>query len=167
DRRGSRQREELRAEVAGRSEGEARRARPGAAAEGSLMTLGQRGRRLNRDSGARMALFRGLVTALIVRERIATTEAKAKEAKKVADRVIDLALRNDLHARRQLSTIVPDRTVRSEEHTSELQSRENLVCRLLLEKKNIPIVDSNGSQNIALLYRWGIDDRSRSRSNIV
>src|SRR5690606_42121661 len=28
---------------------------------------------------------------------------------------------------------------RSEEHTSELQSRENLVCRLLLEKKNIPI----------------------------
>jgi len=75
------------------------------------MTLGQRGRRLNRDSGARMALFRGLVTALIVRERIATTEAKAKEAKKVADRVIDLALRNDLHARRQLSTIVPDRTV--------------------------------------------------------
>src|SRR5690606_41518879 len=31
---------------------------------------------------------------------------------------------------------IPDDTVRSEEHTSELQSRENLVCRLLLEKKN-------------------------------
>src|SRR5690606_39813920 len=31
---------------------------------------------------------------------------------------------------------INDRTVRSEEHTSELQSRENLVCRLLLEKKN-------------------------------
>src|SRR5690606_41507220 len=32
--------------------------------------------------------------------------------------------------------IKPDKTTRSEEHTSELQSRENLVCRLLLEKKN-------------------------------
>src|SRR5690606_41838406 len=32
----------------------------------------------------------------------------------------------------------PDRPSRSEEHTSELQSRENLVCRLLLEKKNRP-----------------------------
>src|SRR5690606_40257466 len=34
-----------------------------------------------------------------------------------------------------LSTLMSPRTVRSEEHTSELQSRENLVCRLLLEKK--------------------------------
>src|SRR5690606_40447194 len=33
--------------------------------------------------------------------------------------------------------------IRSEEHTSELQSRENLVCRLLLEKKNNPVHDSN------------------------
>src|SRR3712207_7754316 len=32
---------------------------------------------------------------------------------------------------------------RSEEHTSELQSRQYLVCRLLLEKKNIPIINSN------------------------
>ena len=75
------------------------------------MALGQKGRHLGRDTGARLALFRGLVTALIVRERIATTESKAKEAKKIADRVIDLALRNDLHARRQLAALVPDRTV--------------------------------------------------------
>jgi len=75
------------------------------------MSLGRKGRRLGRDTGARTALFRGLLTALIVEERIATTESKAKETKKVADRVIDLALRNDLHARRQLARLVPDRAV--------------------------------------------------------
>src|SRR5690606_40744229 len=36
-------------------------------------------------------------------------------------------------------TIFPGGVFRSEEHTSELQSRENLVCRLLLEKKNTPL----------------------------
>jgi large subunit ribosomal protein L17 len=75
------------------------------------MVLGQKGRRLGRDTGARLALFRGLVSALIVEERITTTEHKAKEAKKVADRVIDLALGNDLHARRQVARLLPDRAV--------------------------------------------------------
>jgi len=73
--------------------------------------LGQKGRRLGRDTGARTALFRNLVTALIVEERLTTTEHKAKEVKKIADRVIDLALRNDLHARRQVARLVADRTV--------------------------------------------------------
>ncbi len=71
--------------------------------------LGQKGRRLGRDTGARRALFRDLVTALIVEERIATTESKAKEAKKIADRMIDLALRNDLHARRRVTRLLTDR----------------------------------------------------------
>jgi large subunit ribosomal protein L17 len=75
------------------------------------MALGKKGRRLGRDTGARLALFRSLVSALIVQERIATTVSKAKEAKKVADRVIDLALRNDLHARRQVAKLVPDRAI--------------------------------------------------------
>ncbi len=73
--------------------------------------LGQRGRRLGRDTGARMALFRDLVSALIVKERIITTEHKAKEAKKIADRMIDLALANDLHARRQVARLLPDRAI--------------------------------------------------------
>ena len=73
--------------------------------------LGQKGRRLGRDTGARKALFRNLVSALIVEERIATTESKAKETKKVADRMIDLALRNDLHARRQVARLLTDRAV--------------------------------------------------------
>lgn len=75
------------------------------------MTLGQKGRRLGRDTGARLALFRGLVSSLIVRESINTTEQKAKEAKKVADRMIDLALGNDVHARRQIARLLTDRAV--------------------------------------------------------
>ncbi len=73
--------------------------------------LGQKGRRLGRDTGARMALFRSLLSALIAQERIITTEHKAKETKKIADRMIDLALQNDLHARRQVARLLSDRTV--------------------------------------------------------
>jgi len=73
--------------------------------------LGQKGRRLGRDTGARRALFRGLVSSLIVHERIRTTVHKAKEAKKVTDRMIDLALANDLHARRRVARLLPDREV--------------------------------------------------------
>src|SRR5690606_41946916 len=46
-------------------------------------------------------------------------------------------------SRAMSSSLGCDRTVRSEEHTSELQSRENLVCRLLLEKKNHAITVYN------------------------
>src|SRR5690606_41819776 len=42
-------------------------------------------------------------------------------------------------ARRAAAERPPAAVVRSEEHTSELQSRENLVCRLLLEKKKLPL----------------------------
>lgn len=73
--------------------------------------LGQKGRRLGRDTAARMSLFRNLVSALIVEERITTTESKAKETKKIADRMIDLALQNDLHARRQVARLISDRGV--------------------------------------------------------
>src|SRR5690606_39564850 len=41
-----------------------------------------------------------------------------------------------VHALQFMTDLVTEHQVRSEEHTSELQSRENLVCRLLLEKKN-------------------------------
>src|SRR5690606_40504506 len=45
-------------------------------------------------------------------------------------------VRNFLLSMQERPGITPDDVIRSEEHTSELQSRENLVCRLLLEKKN-------------------------------
>ncbi len=57
-------------------------------------------RKLGRDSAHRMALLRNLVTSLIENERIITTVAKAKEARKFADRMIELAKKGDLHHRR-------------------------------------------------------------------
>ncbi len=58
-------------------------------------------RYLRRDSAHRRALLRNLVTSFIDKERIRTTVAKAKAAKPIAEKMITLAKRNTLHARRQ------------------------------------------------------------------
>ncbi|WAH37418.1 50S ribosomal protein L17 [Alicyclobacillus dauci] len=63
-------------------------------------------RKLNRTSSNRKALFRSLVTDLFLYEKIQTTEAKAKELRSIADKLITLAKRGDLHARRQVAQFV-------------------------------------------------------------
>lgn len=57
-------------------------------------------RKLGRNSGARQALIKSLLAAFFTHGRIETTEAKAKELRRYADRVITLAKRGDLSARR-------------------------------------------------------------------
>lgn len=59
-------------------------------------------RKLGRNSSARKALFRGMLTSFFEHERIETTEAKAKELRGLAEQMITLAKRGDLHARRQV-----------------------------------------------------------------
>jgi large subunit ribosomal protein L17 len=68
-------------------------------------------RKLGRDSSARKALLRSIVTSLIQHERIETTEAKAKELRKIADKMITLAKRGDLSARRQVMAYMLDEDV--------------------------------------------------------
>ncbi len=58
------------------------------------------GRKLNHTSAHRKALFRNLVLALVKHERIKTTDAKAKELRRYADRMVTLGKRGDLAARR-------------------------------------------------------------------
>jgi large subunit ribosomal protein L17 len=58
------------------------------------------GRKLNRTPSHRSALFTSLAAALIKHEQIVTTLPKAKDLRRVADRLITLAKRGDLHARR-------------------------------------------------------------------
>src|SRR3954471_21361000 len=58
------------------------------------------GRRLNRNSEHRAALYRNLTRALIEHERIITTVAKAKEARRFVEKLITLAKKGTLHARR-------------------------------------------------------------------
>lgn len=67
--------------------------------------------KLGRTSDQRRALFRGMVTALFAQERIETTEAKAREVKAIADEMITLAKRGDLHARRQALAYIMDEGV--------------------------------------------------------
>jgi len=59
------------------------------------------GRKLNRNSSHRSAMFKNMARAVLTFETIRTTEAKAKELRCVVDSLITLALKNDLHARRQ------------------------------------------------------------------
>jgi large subunit ribosomal protein L17 len=67
------------------------------------------GRRLSRTTEHRQAMLRNLVTALLEHERVQTTQAKAKEARIVAEKIITLARRGDLHARRQALALVRTR----------------------------------------------------------
>jgi large subunit ribosomal protein L17 len=69
------------------------------------------GRKLSRSSSHRWALMRNLVTCLLRDERIRTTDPKAKELRRWADRVISLGKQGSLHARRQALGIVQDKAV--------------------------------------------------------
>ncbi|MCY0887402.1 MAG: 50S ribosomal protein L17 [Alicyclobacillaceae bacterium] len=72
-------------------------------------------RKLGRTSSARKALFRSMVTDLFLYERIQTTEAKAKELRSIAEKMITLAKRGDLHARRQVASYVRREFLTAEE----------------------------------------------------
>ncbi len=62
----------------------------------------KRGRRFSRSSSHRQAMFANLAQALVKHEQIKTTLPKAKELRPVVERMITLAKRGDLHARRLL-----------------------------------------------------------------
>lgn len=69
------------------------------------------GRKLGRPTDHRLAMFRNMVTDLLRHEKIITTEAKAREIKGMAERIITLGKRGDLHARRQALAFVYDKKV--------------------------------------------------------
>ena len=63
-------------------------------------------RKLGRTSSQRKALLRDLTTDLLIHERITTTEARAKEVRSTAEKMITLGKRGDLHARRQAAAFL-------------------------------------------------------------
>jgi large subunit ribosomal protein L17 len=69
------------------------------------------GFKLGRLTQHRWAMFRNLLVALFRHERIVTTEAKAKAVRGLAEHMITLAKRENLHARRQVLVMVPDAEV--------------------------------------------------------
>jgi len=69
------------------------------------------GRKLGRNSSHRNAMFRNMVTSLFRYEQLETTDSKAKELRPIAEKMITLSKRGDLHARRQALSYIKDRGV--------------------------------------------------------
>ena len=68
------------------------------------------GRKLNKTSAHRRAMFGNMVASLIKHEQITTTLPKAKELKPLIDKLITLGKRGDLHARRQALSFIPEKS---------------------------------------------------------
>ncbi|EPC49165.1 50S ribosomal protein L17 [Lacticaseibacillus paracasei subsp. paracasei Lpp123] len=86
-------------------------------------------RKLGRTSSQRKALLRDLTTDLLINERIVTTEARAKEVRSTAEKMITLGKRGDLHARRQAAAYV-----RNEIASVEEQDDNSVVVKSTLQK---------------------------------
>ncbi len=69
------------------------------------------GRRLGRNSSHRKAMLRNMVTSLIDKEQITTTDARAKELRKLAEKMITLGKKGTLHARRQALEVIREKDV--------------------------------------------------------
>jgi len=96
---------------------------------------------LGRTSSHRLAMMRNMVTSLIEHERIETTSAKAKELRQEAEKMITLAKKGDLHARRQALAFIRDKDV---------------VYKLFEEIKNRYLDRNGGYTKISKLrYRLG------------
>ena len=68
-------------------------------------------RKLGRPTDQRKAMLRNLVTSFLKHGKIATTETRAKETRSLAEKMITLAKRGDLHARRQVLAFVTEEEV--------------------------------------------------------
>lgn len=71
----------------------------------------KKGRKLGRDSSHRKALYKNLVTSLLKYEKIETTLAKAKELRGVADKMVTLAKKGGLNAKREVLRLIRDKEV--------------------------------------------------------
>jgi len=69
------------------------------------------GKKLGKTASHREAMLRNMVTSLLRYEKITTTDAKAKELRKVAEKMITLGKRGDLHARRQALSYVREKEI--------------------------------------------------------
>lgn len=68
------------------------------------------GRKFDRNTGSRKALFRNLATQVFKHDRVVTTHARAKEVRRIVEKLITKARGEDLHARRQVLRVVTDKS---------------------------------------------------------
>jgi len=92
------------------------------------------GRGFGRNTNQRKALLRGLVTSLFEHLKIETTTAKAKEAKKLAERVITMGKKGDLPSRRLALSYIPNKNIITKLFTEivpKISNRESGYLRVL------------------------------------
>ena len=75
------------------------------------MRHGNAGKRLGRKTSHRVAMFRNMVTSLLEHGKITTTDSKAKEIRVVAERMITLGKRGDLHSMRLAASVIRQKSV--------------------------------------------------------
>ena len=75
------------------------------------MRHGMSGRKLGRKSGHRKSMFINLAAALVKHEQITTTLPKAKDLRPAVEKLVTLGKRGDLHARRQVLSLLKDPTL--------------------------------------------------------
>lgn len=110
------------------------------------------GRKLGRNSSHRIAMYRNMVTSLLKHEQLETTDAKAKELKPIAEKMITLAKRGDLHARRQAMSYMKDKSATHrlfEELKDRYISRQGGYVRII--KKGVRKGDSAPISIVQLL----------------
>jgi len=98
------------------------------------MRHGVAGRKLNVTSTHRAAMFRNMATSLLKHEQITTTLPKAKELRPYVERIITLAKRGGLHARRQAYAVIMDDKVVDKLFTTladRYKARPGGYCRVL------------------------------------
>ena len=104
------------------------------------MRHAKQGGKLSRTSAHRKAMLRNLVTSLLDHERIETTDAKAKELRRLADRMITLGKRGDLHARRQALSVIRKRETTAklfDELAERFRQRPGGYTRVLKTRRRI------------------------------
>jgi len=75
------------------------------------MRHGYQNKRLGRPTAHREAMLRNMVTSLLKHEKITTTDSKAKELRRLAEKMITLGKRGELHSRRQALAVIRERDV--------------------------------------------------------
>jgi large subunit ribosomal protein L17 len=75
------------------------------------MSRAKKGRRLGTDESHHNAILKGLARQLFISEKIKTTQAKGSELRPFAEKLITLAKKGDVHARRQVLAVIPEREI--------------------------------------------------------
>ncbi len=119
------------------------------------------GRLFGRTANQRKALLKGLVASLFEHERIETTVAKAKEVKRIAERIITLGIKGDLHSKRLALSYLSNRATMSKlfsEIAPRLSGRNGGHLRIIQTRNRV-----NDSSPMAVLEFIDFEDIRKTK----